>query len=220
MKMSHTYLWAAVAVVFVLACGMPSQGQTATEHADTPDAAHAEGAHEHGAGEDAGQDQESEGHDHATDHGSPEKRSGFIHLMGKFHPLMVHFPIALLLAATLSEMVTVAKKGAAVSETTLYCLGLGALSAVAAASLGWANALGATYDATIGSVALLTLHRWVGTTTALLAIATLTLAVRARRQSEGSARGYRAALIATSLFVGVSGHLGALLVYGLDYFSQ
>src|SRR3954467_7014562 len=66
------------------------------------------------------------------------------HFAGVFHPAVVHFPIALLTVAALMETLAIVRgrsvKSAAISQTALTCLFLGAAGAVLAATLGWANA--------------------------------------------------------------------------------
>ncbi len=226
MKAASFFALVVVFAVSLLICpGSQAQNTEAESnhaHSDSAQSTHEDGNPVQEVGEEgAGDDHQAEAaHDHATGHGAPGKRSGFIQFMGKFHPLAVHFPIALLLAAALSEVLAMVRKTPPVSDVTLYCLLLGAAGAVGAAALGWANALGASYDSTIGPFALLTLHRWIGTTTAVLGVITLVLAVRAQQTPEGKPVGiFRAALLVSSLFVSVAGHLGALLVYGMDYFS-
>src|SRR5436190_1766763 len=65
------------------------------------------------------------------------------HFAGVFHPAVVHFPIALLTVAALMEALAIVRarsvKSAAMSQTALTCLLLGAAGAVVAATLGWAN---------------------------------------------------------------------------------
>ena len=65
----------------------------------------------------------------------------FWHFAGAFHPAVVHFPIALLMVAGLVEGVAIARRRpyAPLGNTAFTCLWLGAIAAVVATLLGWAN---------------------------------------------------------------------------------
>tara|TARA_R110001592_G_scaffold53152_2_gene163103 strand:- start:762 stop:1469 length:708 start_codon:yes stop_codon:yes gene_type:complete len=159
-------------------------------------------------------------HDHATDHGSQIGQNGFLDWIGKFHPLVVHFPIALILAAALAEALTLLTRKSHFRNGARYCLTLGALGAVVAALLGWASAYGATYNESVASVSVLTIHRWLGTITAILSILTLWLSWKTTAgDGIASTRRYQISLFITALFVAFAGHFGAALVFGVDYFN-
>lgn len=200
--------WAIVLTAFTLIPAIKAVAQDAHHHQELSEAIVVENSH--GISE----------HDHATDHGSSAQKFSMVTFAGKFHPLVVHFPIALLLAATLSEIFCMVKSRKEISDITLFCIVLGAIGAMIAAPLGWANAAGTHYDATIASMSVVTLHRWTGVITTLLAIAATALAFRAKRSQKLSAlRLFRCALIASTMLVSITGHLGATLVFGVDYFS-
>ena len=84
----------------------------------------------------------------------------FIHWLGKFHLLLLHFPIALVLAAGVGETRSVWQRNPIPSESVRFCLWLGALAAIPTAGLGW---LFAAAGNGVGSPQLLTAHRWLGT---------------------------------------------------------
>ncbi len=99
-------------------------------------------------------------------------------LLGRLGPLhipVVHFPIALLLAAAAAELLSVWRGHRLPSPAVNFCVRLGAVSAVVAAVLGWVHA-GNDYGA--GMPLALSWHRWLGTSTALWAIGTAWLADR------------------------------------------
>ena len=60
-------------------------------------------------------------------------------LVGKFHPLVVHFPIALLMVAGLLELVEW-RRGRGPSRESLILVRIGALAAVVSAVSGWSFA--------------------------------------------------------------------------------
>ncbi|HRX86660.1 MAG TPA: YHS domain-containing protein [Phycisphaerae bacterium] len=141
--------------------------------------------------------------------------TGAIAWLGKFHPLVVHFPIAMLLGAALAEILLMAGGSARLADAARFCLWFGVLSAVVAAVLGWFWAGFALTD----SRDLMTAHRWVGTGTALWSLLVLILAPRAAAETDPPARRglYRATLFVGAIAVSVAGFLGGALVYGIDH---
>src|ERR1051325_3861648 len=84
---------------------------------------------------------------------------------GKLHILTIHFPIALLAAASLGEAWSAVARRHQPLPAVRFCLWLGALAAVTAAGLGWLHA----YFMTEEPANLLMLHRWIGTGAGVLA---------------------------------------------------
>jgi mono/diheme cytochrome c family protein/uncharacterized membrane protein len=133
--------------------------------------------------------------------------------VGKFHLLLVHFPIALLFAAVAGELGALWTPRQGPSPAVRFCLNLGAVSAVAAASVGWLFALG-RHD----SSGLLALHRWFGTMAAAWAVAVAVWSeVGARRGTRSWAA--RALLLVGALLVGVTAHLGGLMIHGKGFYD-
>src|SRR5207248_2922272 len=60
-----------------------------------------------------------------------------IRWLGKFHLSLLHFPIALVLAAGIGEVRSVWQRNPLPSESVRFCLWLGALAAIPTAGLGW-----------------------------------------------------------------------------------
>jgi len=130
-----------------------------------------------------------------------------LQVLGRLHPVLVHFPIALLLAALVLELFRPRRDGP--NEAGFACLVLGTLGALAAAGSGW---LFAAHDSP-GMPDVLFRHRWSGVGAAAGACATLLSAWRWRRGA-GAARPTRLGLVLTAALVGFSGHLGGTMVYG------
>jgi uncharacterized membrane protein len=142
-----------------------------------------------------------------------------VRLLGAFHPLVVHFPIALLLTAAFLELVSVWKKESPGLRSAIAVnLTLGTVAAVVAATLGWLDAAHIGFEPDLKPV--LAWHRWLGTSVAFGSLITTILWFRVRTNSSTCLWLYRAALWSLALLIGITGHLGALLVYGLDYFSS
>ena len=85
--------------------------------------------------------------------------------LGKFHPLVTHFPIALILSAAVAELLYLRRGTALFDHAVRFSIWLGAGGALAAALLGWFFA-GFHF---VDDEWIMTAHRWMGTTTALWA---------------------------------------------------
>jgi hypothetical protein len=144
---------------------------------------------------------------------SPARRLG--PWLGRFHVLVVHFPIALLLAAAAAESWSVWGRIHVPLPAVHFCVLSGAAGAVAAAALGWLHASGG-YGA--GSPSGLALHRWIGTTGAVWAVGVALLSLRDARHGVRS-QGFRIVLLVGAVLVGLAGHLGGTLVHGEDFFN-
>ena len=164
---------------------------------------------------------EAQGHSHEKDHGPSEILSStdrLIRFVGKFHPVAVHFPIALLIAALFSEILGALFPVKRFQEAARVLVALGAPMAAIAAALGWATGLFAKYPGELEQV--LTTHRLLGTSTAILALTTLVLLESyLRKQSSNLRTAYLAALVLTALLVGITGHFGGTLIYGTEHFT-
>jgi len=131
--------------------------------------------------------------------------------LGRFHPPLIHFPIALISVAAATELAFLWTARRFFADVTLLLAALGASAAIAAALLGWFFAGFYLAD----GEQLLMLHRWLGTATAAVAGAVLWFAYGAWRT--GTRTGLRVALFTAAALVSVTGFLGGALVYGLDH---
>jgi len=93
-----------------------------------------------------------------------------LQLLGRFHPLLVHFPIGLLVVAFFFELLTIGGKRKGLREGTHWMLYVGTLFAILAALFGW---LLRTQEDYVG--ALVDNHQYTGIATAVLALVTTIL---------------------------------------------
>ena len=137
--------------------------------------------------------------------------------LGNLHPLSTHFPVALLLATLPAEFMWWRTRKSVWKAIVRYCVTLGALGAVGAATFGWLSAEFTSYNGV--SAGVLTWHRWVGTSTAIWAVGLAILAEFSERRDHPPLLGhwFRVLLAAGAGLVGSAGFLGASLVYGLDH---
>jgi hypothetical protein len=136
--------------------------------------------------------------------------------LGRFHILTVHFPIALLLAASIGEMWSTWRGARSPSPAVRFCVLLGAAGGVWAVVLGWLHADFGGYGA--GSGRVLGLHRWAGTAAGLWALATALFSERDAHRHRRSLL-FRITLWSGTLLTGAAGHLGGTLVHGDDFFN-
>lgn len=152
--------------------------------------------------------------------GQPTGGAKLLHFIGRFHPVVVHFPIALILTALLAELLAWWTRREMFEDSGRFLTMLSAPAAVVAAALGWANAAfkGGVYTAGLDTV--LWQHRWLGTGVAVLIVITAVVSeLGRRRRHDGMLLAYRALLACSALMVGLTGHLGGTLLYGLNYYS-
>jgi uncharacterized membrane protein len=144
----------------------------------------------------------------ATEPKAPEKPA----LIGRLHPVVVHFPIACLLLAVLSEMLVMLRSPLAAPRyqlpdfrpTTALLILIGTLGAIAAVVSG-------TFLAQEETPAI-ERHQLLGWITLVGALGCSGLLVLQRRLP------LRVLLVITAVLVGVTGHLGGELVYGAGWF--
>ncbi len=130
-------------------------------------------------------------------------------LLGRLHPLIVHFPVGLLCVAGLLEFVSVFRKSTEWRAGIRAMVWIGAGSAVVAAALGLVLV---NQDSYAG--ATVTTHQWLGLATMTLALLTV-FALRANRIPL-----YRSLLTGTVVGVSLAGHYGAMVTHGDDYLTS
>jgi uncharacterized membrane protein len=134
-------------------------------------------------------------------------------LVGRFHPVIVHFPIALVMVAAWAEGVALATHDSRWRAVAVINVRAGALFAFAAAIAGWRLAATLSLDSSL----LMQWHQWLGVAATVL---TAAAAVATFRTGVGSLRGlwiYRTALASAAVAVAATGHVGGLLVWGANF---
>lgn len=139
-------------------------------------------------------------------------------LLGRMHPMVVHFPIGLLTVAAVIEAVCVARRWPLPSDAATWCLALGLAGAGASVLLGTLNA---AHQTVTGDAAVtLERHRMLGWMAVVAAAAALGAGQWARRRVHArTSLVYLALVFTTSAVVGATGHLGGEIVYGSEYLS-
>ncbi|MEX2592542.1 MAG: PSD1 and planctomycete cytochrome C domain-containing protein [Anditalea sp.] len=136
--------------------------------------------------------------------------------LGRLHPLAVHFPVSLLLFAAVLELFTIKNFNSKLRPGINMLVGVGALSAVLAALLGWLLATQENYGGDI-----LAIHQWTGIATAGLGvIALFLLSLIVWKNQWNKVKIYRGVLFFTAIGVSVAGHFGASLTHGEEYLTS
>jgi uncharacterized membrane protein len=141
-------------------------------------------------------------------HGTP------MALVGKLHPLVVHFPIGLVLAAAAAEIAAIAAPARSWRTIAVANLRAGAVMGIVTAITGWLLASSPLADPALP----VAWHRWVGMAAAVAALGAALVSFRLRAESHRSTVAYRAALFGAALLVAITGHLGGMLVWGAGFF--
>jgi uncharacterized membrane protein len=133
-------------------------------------------------------------------------------LVGRLHPLLIHFPIALVIGAAAAESAATITADHRWRMVAVGNLRAGAIFAVLAAIAGWRLAL----EPAVETASLLEWHRWLGIIGAGMAIAAA-LASSTGSGSPVGVRIYRTTLFAAATFLAVTAHFGGLLVWGANF---
>lgn len=125
--------------------------------------------------------------------------------LGHFHPLIIHFPLALFSVALLAELLARVFRKDELGTTATFCFTIGALSAVPSAALGWMLAASTSHSGDA-----LDLHRWFGVGTAAFSVICLIPMYKKP--------GMRLLiLLVIAGLAGFTGHMGGSLSYGSDW---
>jgi uncharacterized membrane protein/cytochrome c553 len=165
----------------------------------------------------SGEDEPAEpsGGESAEPEASRQFSEKLLHWLGQFHYPAVHFPIALLTAAALAELLRIATGNPAFDTVSRFCVWLGGLTAVVAGGFGWLLGGFAVTDA---STVMMT-HRWLGTSTVAGAWLVLVLSEVDRRTNCQRAHLYfRVTLFTVGVLVLVTGFFGGAVVCGFSHY--
>jgi uncharacterized membrane protein len=136
----------------------------------------------------------------------------------RMHPLLVHFPIALVAIALGFDFLFRKKEGEC-GDAAYWTLLLGAAGAVVASTAGWLH--GAYEPHGSSTRELLDQHRWVGIAATVSAIVAAVAGFVYRTSARaGWLVPWRGGLVVAVLLVSIGGHLGGTLVYGEGFLFE
>jgi len=135
---------------------------------------------------------------------------------GHLHPVMVHFPVALILFAAILELFTLKNFNSKLRPGINLLVIAGVASAVVAAILGLLLARTGDYGKNI-----LAIHQWTGIATAAFGLLALCFLLQLKKRNQpGLVKAYRGVLFFAAIGVSVAGHFGGSLTHGGDYLSE
>ena len=136
--------------------------------------------------------------------------------LGKFHPAAVHFPIAMLVAASVAELLLLFTGRSAYEAVSRFCLSFGAAAALLAGILGWCCGGFQVVD----RYWVLTAHRWLGTGSSVLLVLLLVFSKGSNHPGFGRTRmWFQGTLFLSTALVLLTGFFGGAMVHGLDYYA-
>lgn len=145
--------------------------------------------------------------------------SPWLEVLGRLHPLLLHFPIALLLTAALLELLGGSRRSPAFVRATLLCLAVGSLGALLAAASGWY--LAEFRSVSTRQASTLLWHRWGGVGVAGVSVLALLTGLLARNQVTGLLLVlFRGLLLALGITTGLVAHLGGQLTWGEEWLTE
>jgi uncharacterized membrane protein/mono/diheme cytochrome c family protein len=131
-------------------------------------------------------------------------------LIGRFHPVLVHLPIGILLLACFFQWLTLKPRFAILQPAIPPMLFWGMLGAFFSCISGYMLSLSGDYDAQ-----LVGRHQWMGIFTAILSL--LLYLLHQFSISETIARWVSLGII---VLIMITGHLGGSLTHGSDYLTE
>lgn len=153
-------------------------------------------------------------------HGNSEHVSGhgvigyekWIQWIGNFHPILLHFPIALIVMTVIAELLALKSKSTIFSQAARFMISMAAITAIPTAILGLAYGYGANYEDALQSI--FWWHRFFGIGTAILAVFVAVLKeLNIREKVAMKTYGFFLGIL--FLFVTITGYLGGEMTFGL-----
>jgi uncharacterized membrane protein len=133
----------------------------------------------------------------------------FITFISHFHPVLVHLPIGMLLAALLLQALSTRKKYTGLRPAVPVVLLAGLISAVLSCMTGYLLSLSGDYDDS-----LVSWHMWMGISLTILSAVLYFWILR-----RGVDRVYIILSLLLLVLIVVTGHLGGSLTHGPDYLT-
>jgi uncharacterized membrane protein/mono/diheme cytochrome c family protein len=141
------------------------------------------------------------------------ERSDWMQFVGRFHPIAVHFPIALILLVPILELAGLSYRFDYLRQSASFVLALATAGATLAAILGWFLARSGSY-----SGPLITQHMWGGVSLAL--VCWLCCILRARTHEPLMGLVYGTALATGLVLASWTGYRGGQITQGENHLTE
>lgn len=137
---------------------------------------------------------------------------------GKLHLLILHFPVALILAAGVADVLRLIARHRVFKAASLYCVVLAALTAIPTVITG--DVLLDSREYAGDAARLAETHETFGFVTLALVLLTAGLRLALKDELRGAwAIGYAAIMVCSVVSVVLAGHYGGLLAFGAGYWG-
>ena len=134
--------------------------------------------------------------------------------IGRFHPLVVHLPVGILLFAALLEGVSWYTKDEKYRSLVPFSLLMGTIGGIVACIMGYMLSLSGDYDGDA-----LDLHLWFGIATVVISFIAYLFSI-GKLSGEGlKGKPYLASLVVVTIVLSMTGHFGGNLTHGSDYLT-
>ncbi len=144
--------------------------------------------------------------------------AGPVDAVGRLHPALVHFPVALIVTAVVAEAIFIVRRDERYSAAARFMLHAGAWMSIVAAATGFARAGSMVFSA--DQTDLFAVHRIAGIATPVLAFLAAGLADGVRRSGQvWELFLYRIVLVLAAAGAIVAGYYGGEIVFGAGFFS-
>lgn len=136
-------------------------------------------------------------------------------LFGSYHPLLVHFPVALIIAASVAETLLIIKRNPDYGAAARFCVAAAAWVSIPAALAGFAIASSHSFEG--AAATYFSIHRIAGITTPVLAFLAWAMGEGSRRSGQVWEQWlYRVFLLVALISVIVAGLAGGELAHGIE----
>jgi uncharacterized membrane protein len=133
-----------------------------------------------------------------------------VELIGRFHPLLVHLPIGILLIAILFELLPSWKSYRALKRSIVTILSLGSVSAILSCLTGYLLSRSGDYESGIVGW-----HQWMGIALTIYSLGYVW--TRTRKEYKSYRKAFAFVLL---ILLMITGHLGGSLTHGEDYLTS
>ncbi len=167
-------------------------------------------------GDDAHQVQTT-AHDHSSHSHIQESSIAIkaVKWIGNFHPISVHFPIALIVMTAIAELLASRCPWPLFSHSSHFMIISAAVASIPTALLGLAYGYGAEYNGVLADI--FWWHRFLGILTALLCISTAGLKQLSLKDAGKWIAYYQVFLTMTLCSVAATGYLGGEMTFGVNH---
>ena len=130
--------------------------------------------------------------------------------IGRFHPVLVHLPIGILLLGCLFQLMTIKNKFSALRAAVPFIFLLGGLGAVFSSVSGYLLSQSGDYDGNMVGI-----HQWLGISVSLISLAVYILYLKGVREAL-----LNLTAVVLIVLITLTGHYGGSLTHGSDYLTS